>query len=531
MNEQNNKYREQDKNALYSNNDDKISMDRLATFCKRKSIFFQSSYIYGGLSGFYDYGPIGTKMLDKLISLWKNYFFFMNQKIGINMHEMSCADIMPENVFIASQHTKRFNDLVAVCAKNHVQRADHLIEQELQNKGINITNLSLEGKSKEELFSIIKENNIKCPICGSKIKEIRAQNLMFGLYVGTENKKAYLRPETAQSAFVNFKLIYEANRKKLPFAISIIGKAYRNEISPRKLLLRMREFNQAEIQIFFNPSDFDNFINFDEIKDYKLNILLADDRTQNTINFKKVKCRDLINRFEKFYLYYLAKIQSFYIDVLKIDSERFRFYEMNEKEKAFYNIYHCDIQLKLNTNSWTEVAGLHYRGDHDLSGHDKLSKESFKIKDEKTNNYFIPHVLELSFGLDRNLFALIDLAYYYDKDRDNVVLRLNKHLSAYNVAVFPLLTNKTELVEKARQIYLNLIKLGLYNVFFDIKGSIGRRYARQDEIGTPYCITVDFDTLKDDTVTVRYRDSKKQERIKLNYLNDWLNKEFKLHFS
>ncbi|MFH1275612.1 MAG: His/Gly/Thr/Pro-type tRNA ligase C-terminal domain-containing protein, partial [Candidatus Woesearchaeota archaeon] len=223
----------------------------------------------------------------------------------------------------------------------------------------------------------------------------------------------------------------------------------------------------------------------------------------------------------KFYVYYLVKIQQFYFEVLKIPSEKFRFYQLNDKEKAFYNKYHFDLEIDLNEYGFYEVGGLHYRTDHDLLGHQNISKEKMEIFDEASNEKFIPHVLELSFGVDRHVYALLDLNYHDDKERGNVVLKLHQKLAPFYCAVFPLVKNKPEIIAKTEQVYKTL-KLS-YPCSYDESGSVGRRYARADEIGVKYCITVDFESLDDDCVTIRDRDTTKQERIKISKLKERLS--------
>lgn len=476
-----------------------VTIDEFATFCKRKGFVYPTAEIYGGLSGFYDYGHFGTLVKKKFENVWRKYFL----ALGESFFEIEASEIMPEPVFIASGHLKHFNDIAAKCTKGHIERADHLLEKNLKKR--------FEGINAEEMFSLIKKNKITCSVCKSTIEYVGPVSMMFPLELGTGKTKAYLRPETAQSPYVNFKIQYELMRNKLPFGLALIGRAYRNELSPRNLLLRQRAFTQAELQIFFNPDKIEEHEDFESVKDYSLRIVMNDSRDK----VQSIKCRQLAKKIPSFYVYHLAKVQEFYLGVLKIKPEKFRFYELNESERAFYNRYHFDMELELPSVGWTEVGGVHYRTDHDLLGHEKISKENMSIKEEGTEKKFIPHVLELSFGVDRNVQSLLMFAYNYDKKRDNIVLNLQPIVAPVSASVFPLIS-KGGCLGLAKQIYRKLRQE--FVVSFDVSGSIGKRYARNDEIGTPICITVDEEGIKDKSVTVRDRDTTKQARVKISEL-------------
>ena len=386
-----------------------------------------------------------------------------------------------------------------------IHRADHILEDYLKE--------TFEGLTPEELTELIKTHKIRCPKCKGELETAGILNLMFPITLGTETK-SYLRPETAQGVYVNFSRMFEVTRKQLPLGLAIIGKAYRNEISPRQLLIRMREFTQAELQIFFDPSRINEHENWGEVKNYKLLMLPASNRKE----IIELTCEDVVKKLKlpKFYVYHLAKTQQFFLDKLKIDKKSFRFKELSEEEKAFYNKIHWDIELNLESIGWKEMGGVHYRTDHDLSGHAKVSKKSAEIFFE--NKKLVPHVLELSFGIDRILFSLLDISFVKEKERS--FLRLPASISPFFVAVFPLV-NKDGIDEKAKEVYDNLkIK---FDVFFDNSGSIGKMYSRADEIGTAFCITCDYDTLKDNSVTVRQRDTKKQDRVKIKDLEKFIS--------
>ena len=307
----------------------------------------------------------------------------------------------------------------------------------------------------------------------------------------------YLRPETAQSPYVAFKKEFMALRERLPLGLAVIGKAFRNEINPRQGFFRMREFTQAELQIFFEDGNLD--VNFNEVKDYKL-----------IINGKDVKCSDV--KEPKFYVYHLAKIQQFYLDILGIPGNKFSFRKLDEKEKAFYNKIHYDIELKIDSlNGFVEVGGLHYRTDYDTKNHN--------ISINYGGKKIYPHVLELSFGVDRNIWGIMDI--FYKKEKERILFLFNSNISPVEVAVFPLV-NKEGIPEKAEEIY-DLIKRD-FNVFYDNKGSIGKMYRRMDEIGCTAMLTVDHESLKNNDATLRDRDSMMQVRVRISDLKETLNK-------
>jgi len=484
------------------------TLSELASFFKKKGFIYPSSEIYGGVSGLYDYGHLGTLLKHNFENQWRKYFLNLND----NSYEIETANIMHENVFRASGHLENFVDPLVNCSKcDFSERADHFLESQLKQR--------VEGLSPDEYNQKIKENNLACPKCKSEFKPVSVLNMMFPLQMGVGNtSQAYLRPETAQSPYVNFKLQFELLRKKLPLGLGLIGRAYRNEISPRNLTLRMREFTQAELQLFFNPSRIGEHPDFAQVKDYPLRTLLEGDREAKMVIERTAE--ELVSfGLPQFYVYHLCMIQQFYLEEMKIPAEKFRLYQLDDKEKAFYNKYHFDLEIDLAEHGFTEVGGLHYRTDHDLLGHQEISKEKMQVIDEDSGEKFIPHVLELSFGVDRNVYALLDLAYQEDKERGNIVLHLPAKFTPFFCGVFPLVKNKPELIEKAQQIYQQLKP---FSCFYDAASSIGRRYARADEVGLLYGITVDFDTLEDEAVTLRDRDSTKQERIKIKDLKDKL---------
>ena len=483
-----------------------MKSDEIMDVALRRGFIFPSSEIYGGISGFYDYGHLGTLMRKKWENAWRRHYLGLNP----NFFEIDATHIMPKNVFVGSGHLENFNDPLTECEKCHSRfRADHLVEEFLER--------SAEGMSSEEMSSLLKESNIPCPKCGGHLLDVRMFNMMFELSVGAsgESEIAYLRPETAQGAFLAFKRSFNALRGKLPMGLAIVGRAYRNEISPRQGFYRLREFNQAELQVFFDPDTIEDHPDFESIKDVKLRMFPLQNRASGDVD--DVTASDLNTNFgiPKFYIYHLAKIQEFYLDKMKFPRELFRFRELSEEERAFYNKIHWDVEVYTESlGGFKEMGGLHYRTDHDLGGHQNASGERLDVNID--GKKFIPHVLELSFGVDRNFWTLLDV--FYKDEGDRKVISLPKDVAPFRAGIFPL-QKKEDLEKIAKKVYNELKEC--YDVFYDDSGSIGRRYRRQDEIGTPFGITIDFQTLEDNTVTIRERDSMNQHRVKLDEI--WKN--------
>jgi len=485
--------------------------EELTILASRRGFFFQTAEIYGGRAGFFTYGHLGKALKNRFEQLWKKHF------IRENCYEIQSNNILPADVFKASGHLEMFNDPLTECKSCHFRfRADMFLE----DKG-----LWQEGLSIEEMSGIISANNLKCPRCNGQLSPVKWFNMMFPVPLGFDDEKAYLSPETAQAAYITFSREFEATRKKLPLGLAIIDKAYRNEISPRQHFFRLREFTQAELQFFFDPEDIDKqekIEGWKEISKYKL--LLFPYKEKKLL---KISCEEARKKLElpALYVSALAIAQRFYLELLGIPPEKFRFRELSEKERAFYNRIHWDIELQLDTlGGFKEVAGIHYRGNYDLSRHEKQSKLDLHVfYNEKK---ILPHVIETSFGIDRNIWALLDIFYAKEKvgKEERIVLRLPNCVAPIQVAVFPLV-NREKMPSIAKKIYNDLKKEFL--CFYDDSGSIGRRYRRADEIGIPFCITVDSQTQKDSTVTIRKRDSMIQKRIKIDKLQEELGKELK----
>ena len=473
------------------------------SLAKRRGFIWQSAEIYGAMAGFYDYGAMGARLKRKWEDAWLKYFMGLND----NYHLIDTTNILPYAALKASGHVDGFTDPLVECSKcGHAYRADQMIED--------VTNEPAEDLSLTDIDAKVKELDLKCLRCKGTFLEARTFNMMFPVPIGTTGKDtAFLRPETAQGAYLNFKRHFEIMRRKLPLGLTIIGKAYRNEIAPRQGVYRMRELIQAELQIFMDPDTFSDSLNLEEMKGKMINVQLVDMRGQG--NYKPVSCDDLIQKHKlpDFYVYHMFKIQEFYLDVIQLPEEKFRFFEKSEAERAFYNRVHFDIEADLHTlGGFKEIAGLHYRGDYDLTKHQEGSGEKMEVSID--GKRLIPEVLELSFGVDRNVWTLLDV--HLTEERTGV-LKLPPVLAPYTFAVFPLM-RKDDLIPVAKDIHQKL-RID-YDVYYDQSGSIGKRYARMDEIGTPFCITVDFDGLEDGTVTIRDTDTSEQKRVKLAEIED-----------
>jgi glycyl-tRNA synthetase len=477
---------------------------------KRRGFFWQSSEIYGGMSGIFDYGPLGMLLKRKLINKWRNFF------VEDNIYEVETSIIQPEKVFEASGHLSSFIDPVTQCKKcKSIFRVDNLIEE--------VTKEFVEGKKPEELTKIIREKNIKCTKCKGELSDVKVFNLMLKTFLSpTENELAYLRPETAQGIFVNFKNILVATRAKLPFGVAQIGTSFRNEISPRQWIIRLRAFNQMEIEWFFDPKEI-NHPKFDDISDVKIRILTREAQKENgkdiTITAKEAVDKGIIPNQHQ--AYYLAKETQFY-QSLGLPFEMFRFRHMLPEETPHYSKGNFDLEINFDFG-WKEVVGNAYRTDHDLKSHIAKSGVDLSVALDDGSK-IVPHVVEPSFGIERTLYGILLNCYRDDKERGWERFAFPPELAPYTAGVFPLV-NKDGLQEKAEEVF-NMLK-ECFDVFYDDRGSIGKRYARADEIGTPFCITIDYDTKENDTVTIRYRDDTKQDRVKIEDLVKIINQLFR----
>lgn len=445
--------------------------DKVVSLAKRRGFAYPSSEIYGGLANTWDFGPMGTLLKNNIRDLWwKKFVLDREDIVGID-----ASIFLNPKVWEASGHVSNFTDALIDCKKCHYRtRADHLIED-------NVADIKVEGLPVEELTRIIKENKIKCPNCKTHDwTEVRKFNLLFESSIGIieEGKsKVYLRGEIAQGIFVNFKNVLDTTRVKIPFGIAQQGKAFRNEITLGQFVHRTLEFDLMEFEYFINPVD-----------------------------------------WEKIYKMWQDEMWDFAKEV-GLNEENIKWREHEEFERSHYSKKTMDIEYKYPFG-FKEMFGLAYRTDFDLSNHTKHSGKDLSYTDQVTGEKYTPHVIEPTFGLSRLLGIVLFDAYHEEEGR--VVLKLAPKIAPYKVAVFPLLANKPELVSKARKVYESLKPN--FMTAWDDRGNIGKRYFAQDEIGTPYCITIDFETLENDTVTVRDRDTAKQERIKIQDLTALINK-------
>ena len=469
--------------------------DELMSLSLRRGFLWPAVDLYGGFAGFYDYAHLGARLKRKWEDLWLSYFL----GLGDNYHLIDTTTVLPEASLKASGHVDHFTDVLVACTKcGESYRGDHLLEA--------VTHQEHEGLGPAEIDAKIRELKLRCPKCKGTLGPARAFNMMFPVGVGPLGQdRAYLRPETAQGVYLNFKREFEALRRKLPLGLAIVGRAYRNEISPRQGTYRMREFLQAELQIFFDPATFDRELPIDTVREERLRVAFATEKAEPTATDHTVDAL-IRHGLPPFYVYHMVLVQRFYLDALGFPRDRFRFAELDERERAFYNKVHFDIQVQqASLGGYKEVGGVHYRTDHDLSGHAALSKTDLSVLVD--DRRVVPHVLELSFGVDRNLWALLDAGF---RTGERTVLQIPPALAPISIGVFPLLS-RDAMPARADALYREL--RGRFDAFYDEGGSIGRRYARMDEIGTPFCATIDHTTLADDTVTLRERDSTGQVRL------------------
>ena len=454
-----------------------LTMDKLVALCKGRGFVYPGSEIYGGLANSWDYGPVGSELKKNIKEVWWKRFVHENEyNIGID-----ASIIMNPKVWQASGHLAGFSDPLIDCKECKTRhRADTLIEDFAKQNNLN---LDVGGFNNDQLQNYIFENKIKCPKCGkSNFTPMRNFNLMFKTFMGvTEDSKSevYLRPETAQAMFVDFKNVVRTQRPKMPFGIAQMGRSFRNEITPGNFIFRVREFEQMELEFFCKPGTDLEWFNF----------------------YKKEMRRWLLD--------------------LGIKEENLRERDHSPEELCFYSKATCDFEFKFPFG-WGELWGIADRTDYDLTQHQKTSGENMEYLDPITNERYIPFVVEPSLGVERTFLAILCNAYDEEEVGEGdvrCVLHLHPAIAPYKAAVLPL---SKKLSPKAKEIQRKLIKS--FNVDFDESGSIGKRYRRQDEIGTPVCITVDFDTETDGCVTVRDRDTMKQERIKIEDLETYLFK-------
>lgn len=561
--------------------------EKITELAKRRGFFWPSYEIYGGVAGFVTFGPLGTVLKRRIEDKFREFFI---RRFG--MQEIESSIITPSKVFEASGHLAHFKEPLVECLKCHKRfRADHLLQEQAKMNDTETEKLSL-----KELETTLKEKGIHCPECQSKNFDTPKQFLtMFTTTIGPYSEATgYGRPEAAQGIFVEFKRLYEYAREKMPFGVAQIGHAVRNEISPRQGLIRLREFTIMDIEYFFDPEESCPWIK--QIENETIHIIPAELKKKNIQKPIKTTIKEALKKgYVKtpWQAFFMAQAKLF-LNQLGVPPDKQRFIEKLEWEKAHYSLQSFDQEIYLDRWGWTEVSGLAYRTDYDLSRHMESSGvdmrvykeyekpiikektvikpimaklgpafkndaakiaqllqkidpkdaknalenqgfftlESFKIlpdhvkiskeKIEERGKHFIPYVVEPSFGSDR--LTYITLEYAYQQKEDRTVLRLPRELAPIQIGVFPLL-NKDEMLIKAKKIYKKLFDAG-FSVEYDDSGSVGRRYARMDEIGTPLCITIDHQTLKDKTVTIRDRDTRKQVRTSTKRLISTLQEYF-----
>ena len=454
------------------------SMEKIVSLCKSRGYVYPGSEIYGGLANTWDYGPLGVELKNNVKKAWmKKFVQESKHNVGLD-----AAILMNPQTWVASGHVGGFSDPLIDCKECKTRhRADKLIEEWAHDNG---KDMIADGMSDVEMIKFMDDNNINCPSCGKhNFTDIRKFNLMFKTFQGvTEDAKAeiYLRPETAQGIFVNFKNVLRTTRRKMPMGIAQIGKSFRNEITPGNFTFRTREFEQMELEFFCKPGTDMEW--FEYWKDYCKNWLLN----------------------------------------LGMEEENMRMRDHSKEELSHYSKGTTDIEVKFPFG-WGELWGIANRTDFDLTQHQNHSTEYMSYLDPETNERYVPYCIEPSLGADRVTLAFLCNAYHEEEVGEGdvrTVLKLHPALAPYKVAVLPL---SKKLSEKADEVYAELSKHFMCD--YDEAGSIGKRYRREDEIGTPYCVTVDFETLEDGCVTVRDRDTMEQERININELNEWLKKK------
>ena len=447
-----------------------LTMDKIVSLCKNRGFIFQGSEIYGGLANTWDYGPLGARLKNAIKDTWRKRFVQERK----NSYEIDADILMHPRVWEASGHVSSFSDPLLDCKECKTRhRADNLISDFNPEA-------HAEGMTQEEMLEYIKENNIPCPKCGKcNFTDIRQFNLMFQTYRGVTNDSKstiYLRPENAQGEYVNFLNVQRTTRAKLPFSIAQIGKAFRNEITPGNFTFRTIEFEQMEFQTF---------------------------------------CKEGTD--EEIYNYFKEYGKKYYMD-LGLPEEKLRFHD--HEKLVFYAKAACDIEYLFPSIGWGEINGTHNRTNYDLSRHQEFSGVKQEYLDVDTNEKFIPYIIESTYGLDRTVLAVLCEAYDEEEIAEGdvrTVLHLHPAIAPYKIAVLPL---SKKLSKKADELYTKLSKKFMCD--YDEAGSIGKRYRREDEIGTPYCVTVDFDTLEDESVTIRDRDTMEQVRISIDELEAWI---------
>ncbi len=478
--------------------------DTVMKLALERGFYFPSCEIYADShAGFWEYGPTGNNLKNNFIELWRRELLRRDDMI-----EIDGSQIMSRSVFVASGHLDNFTDPIIKCKNcGATFRADRYITEKTGKE-------TPELLSTSEIDKLIMEYSLKCSSCNGPFHESSRFNMMFKVEIGPSREQAYLRPETCQTIFVDFPRIFKTMRGRLPLAVAQVGKSFRNEIAPRQSLLRLREFYQAEIEVFCNPNRLDELPKFEQVKDTPF--LLSIKNSTHSVSANEALQQGYFPN--KLVAYYLSLLSLFYSKT-GIDMERTRFRQLSDEEKAFYATIAFDFEVETSIG-WLELVACNYRSDYDLKRHSDVSKQNLHVIDPADNSKVLPHLFELSMGIDRSIYSILEHSYYEDTEAKRVVLKLVPQIAPVLVGVFPLVT-KDGLREKACEIHSKL-KLD-YSTFYDESGSIGRRYRRLEEIGAPFALTIDNQTMKDDTVTIRHRDTMSQDRIKVSEISNFLD--------
>lgn len=457
------------------------TLDQITSLAKRRGFVYPTSEIYGGLANSYDYGPLGAELLRNIRNLWWQEFITKRA----DMVGLDTQILLHPQTWVASGHVTAFNDPLVEDEVTHKRyRADHIIEAWLEkHPEAESADFKVEDLNLEDMAEFIKKNKVLSPD-GNKLSDPKKFNLLFETSIGTvagEKSLVYMRGETAQGIFTNFKQVLDSTRVQLPFGIGNIGKSFRNEITTGQFIFRTFEFEQAEIEYFFNPSQ----TSWGE---------LMDAWKQAMWQFVTIK--------------------------LGIREDNLRWRQHTDKERSHYSKDTYDLDYNFSFG-WKELWGVAYRTNYDLTQHQNLSGQSLEYTDPQTNEKFVPHVIEPAVGVNRLFLMVLTDAYWFDEAKNRTVLKLSPALAPYKVAVFPLVRNKPELMDQAKNIYQTLA--AKYHTQFDDRGNIGKRYLYQDEMGTPFCVTIDYQTLEDQTVTIRDRDTAEQIRIRVDQLAEFID--------
>lgn len=478
--------------------------NRAADIIAKRGIFYQAFGIYREMGGFYDYGPIGLRMKRNVESTWRRLYVD-----ALGSLEIESTTLLPEIVLKASGHLATFTDPIAKCTRcGRAHRADKLLEAFYEARGDADGAAAISGMSMQEMQHRIREHGIRCEKCGGELGSIEKFNLMFKTSIGPLGEDiGYLRPETAQGVYLDFKLLGKLYGISIPIGIAQVGKVFRNEISPRQQLIRMREFSQMEMQFFFDPGlELEGFAGMDvgELMERNVNFLAIGSKEQVNVSIGYLlKGGKLPNAAFGM----LISLACRFMESLGFSKDQYRFREVGDQERAHYAKTAFDLEVK-TSYGYVEMGGTHYRTDYDLSSHAKMSGEDLSAL--SNGKKVLPHVAEASFGTDRIILALLDTSVQDGLERGWEWLDLNESVAPYLYGVFPL-QKDSKLTAKARELSRLLMEKGVPSYYAET-GSIGKRYARADEIGVPYCITIDYQTIEDDTVTIRDRNTMKQVR-------------------